>query len=530
MIRKLLCAGFSLAISMTPLAARADWYQASSKHFVVYSDDDPGRIKAYTERLERFDKAIGAWHVTPERDRGPASRVTIFVVDDVAEVQRIYGRSGPAGYYISRSAGPIAIMPRKDTGELSSQAILFHEYTHHWMFSNWSDAAFPYWFTEGFAELHATAIVKSDGSVTFGAPPTYRRWTVTESNLMPTSDLLRVTPATNLNGASRDAVYSRGWLLLDFLTFDPERRKQLGNYILAINSGKSAADAARVFGNIDTLQLKMDAWARRSQIPTTRLTADELPIGEVTMRKLGAGEAAIMPALIRSRSGVDPKRAPIVLALAQRLAQPYPDDPAAQNELAEAEYDAASMLSDDAAAIAGFTRAEAAADRALAADPKSIHALLYKGMAQEQIAIHGKVTDPARWQAIRRSFLVANKIDTEDPEPLVQFYDSFGLAKEPPTANAQRGLIYAYLLAPYDAGLRARAARVYLAQGEVAEARVALAPLAFSAEAPGVAERGQKVLAAIDAKDIKGAIALLDAKPDEDKKDDGKKNGGGSGS
>jgi hypothetical protein len=522
MFRKALLAATTLA-ALLPATANAAWYRASSKHFVVYSNDNPERVKAYTEKLERFDKAVSVWHGVKEVARGPAARVTIFVVDSVADVQKLYGGSSVAGFYISRGAGPVAFMPRTGgNSELSPQAILFHEYTHHWMFSNWADAAFPYWFVEGFAELHATAIMEPDGSVIFGAQPTYRRWSVGQSGWMPAPDLLRAVPSDKLDNRSRDAVYSRGWLLLDYLTFSPDRRKQLADYVGAINSGKSIDDAAKIFGNSDTLDIKMDAWVKRPQVASGKLAADQLPIGDVTLRPLTDGEAAIMPALIRSKRGVDDKLAPEVVELARKLAAPYPNDPAAQNELAEAEFDAASSVKDNAAALAGFARAEAAADRAIAADPKSIHALLYKGMAQEQIAVRNKVTDPAQWQAIRKWFLLANKIDTEDPEPLSQYYDSFGLAKMKPTANAENALVYAYALAPFDLQLRAEAARVLLGQNKIKQARIAIGPLAFNAEAPGLAEHAGKVLAAIDANDIAGAIKLLDEKPD-DKKDDGKK-------
>lgn len=501
-------------------SAQAKWHQASSKHFVVYSDDNPTALREFTAKLERFDKAISVWHMMPEKDRGPASRVSIYMVDNVAEVQRIYGRTGPAGFYIPRGAGSIAIMPRNGgDGDLSAQAILFHEYTHHWMFSNWSDAAFPYWFVEGFAELHATAIMKPDGSVVFGAQPVYRRWTVARGNLMPAAELLQVFPSANLTDASRDAVYSRGWLLMHYLTFDPTRRKQLAEYITAINNGKTLAEASKVFGNLNTLDLKMDGWLNRSQGPAVTLTENQLPTGDIAIRELSPGEAAIMPALIRSRRGVDNKLAPSVLALARRLAKPFPDDAAAQNELAEAEFDAASVLNDDNEAIAGFRRAEAAADRAIAVDPKSVHALLYKGMALEKIALRSKTSDPARWEEVRKWFLAANHVDTEDPEPLSQFYDSFILAKEKPTRNAEAAMIYAYMLAPYGADLRIKATRVFLSQGKLSDARVAIGPIAFSAEAPGLAERGQKILAAIDSNDVAGALKLLNQKSDDDNGD-----------
>ncbi|WP_375397032.1 hypothetical protein [uncultured Sphingomonas sp.] len=505
--------------ALVPGAAQAGWYQGSSQHFVVYSNDSQDNVKAYTAKLERFDKAMRVWHVTPDDKRGPASRVTIFVVGSVGDVQKLAGRSGVAGFYIGRAEGSVAFVPRSGgDGDLSAQAILFHEYTHHWMFSNWSDAAFPYWFAEGFAELHATAIMRPDGSVTFGAAPDYRRYTVGKSNLMPAGDLLRVKPSDNIDGASRDAVYSRGWLLLDYLTFDDERRGQLSKYITAINSGTRVDEAAKLLGNPGTLDQRMTNWGKRSQLPSYTANAADLKIGDVAVRPLSAGEAALMPVLIMSRRGVDAKRAAEAITLARRLATGFPDDAGAQNALAEAEFDAANS-GPATEAMAGFQRAEAAADRARAADPRSIHALLYKGQAMQAQAEKEKSTDPARWQAIRKWYLAANKLDTEDPEPLILYYQSFRPAGEKPTANADNAMVYAYVLAPYDSAVRVAAARVLLAQNKVKDARVALAPVAYNSEAPGLSAIGGQALAAIDKGDIDGAIKLL-APPADDKKND----------
>ena len=523
MIRKLLISAAAFAV--LPGVANAAWYQANSKHFVVYSDDSAERVKAYAEKLERFDKAISVLHKANETPRGPAARVTIFVVDNVAAVQKLSG-PGIAGFFRPQSQGSLAFMPRVGgDGGLSAQAILFHEYAHYWMFSNWSDAAFPYWFTEGFAEFHATAIAKPDGSMIFGANPLYRRYTVDNAGLMPVPNLLKVKPSDNLDGASRDAVYSRGWLLMHYLTFDNDRRKQLAEYIGAINSGKSPAEAGKILGNADTLDVKMNSWGAQRRYPSIMLTSAQLPIGEVTVRPLTPGEAAIMPALVQSKAGVDQKKAANVVELARKIAASFPNDPAVQNELAEAEYDYASTQKmSDADTIAGYARAEAAADRAIAADPKSVHALIYKGMAMEQALAKGKVTDPVKWTAARKWFLAANRVDSEDPEPLVQYYQSFELAKVKPTTNAENGVIYAYALAPYDSGVRFLATRALLNQGKVKEARIALAPVAFNAEGGDFSARAQKVLTAIDADDVAGAIKILDTKPDDKKDGKGKDN------
>ncbi len=514
MMRKMLLAACAFSAAL-PGVANAAWYQASSKHFVVYDDDSPERVRAFTERLERFDQAIRHWHNTAEDKRGPSARVTIFVLSDIDAVQKIYGKgvADVAGFYDPRATGSVAFTPR-NTGDgssygFSSQAVLFHEYTHHFMLTNWDDAAFPPWFTEGFAELHATAIIRGDGSVQFGAVPVYRQWTVDRRALLPAPQLLQPYQ-DKLDRESREALYARGWLLMDYLTFDPARLKQLAAYVVAINSGKSVQDAAGVFGKLEDLDAKMDAWGTRKSFPFNVISGSELHIAPITVRALEAGEAAVMPALIASERGVDDQNAPTVAALAERLAAPFPNDPAAQNELAEAEFDAKN-----------YAASEAAADRALAADPKSVHALLYKGMAQQAVLVRDKITDGDRWTAVRRWYLSANKVDTESPEPLIQFYDSFIAQKQKPTTNAANGLLYAYALAPYDPGLRLQAAGILISRDQERAARIALYPVAYNIEERGPAEIAQRVLKALDGGDKAAALKALEPSPD--KADDKKK-------
>ena len=67
--------GATIAL-LSSTAAQADWYRASSKHFVVYSDDSERDVRDYTTQLEQFDQAIRRWHVAPENPRGESDRKT----------------------------------------------------------------------------------------------------------------------------------------------------------------------------------------------------------------------------------------------------------------------------------------------------------------------------------------------------------------------------------------------------------------------------------------------------------------------
>ncbi len=120
---------------------------------------------------------------------------------------------------------------------------------------------------------------------------------------------------------------------------------------------------------------------------------------------------------------------------------------------------------------------------------------------------------------MRRWYLAANKADTEDPEPLISFYASFAAAGQAPSKGAQEGLLYAYALAPHDPGVRMMAARIYLERGKAADARAAIAPVAYRPDIGSAGEKLRKVLDAIDAGDTAKALAELDKKPDAKKAD-----------
>lgn len=508
MYRKLV----ALAALLSSTAVSAEWQEASSKHFVLYSDDSPARVKAFTTKLEKFDKAMKVFRNVPEDRRGPAARVTVYVVDGIGDVQRLMsgGQRNVAGFYQSRATGATAFVPRRAGGDgsndLDATRILMHEYGHHFMYSDWPSAAFPMWFSEGFAEFHSTAIFKDDGSVTFGAPPLDRGRGVMLMNQMPLERMLKPDPG-KMSSLDTFALYSRGWLLTHYLTFDPDRRALLAKYVTDINEGKPVQDAAKVFGNLNALDMKLSSYAKRPSFTTLTIPAQDLAIGEVKVRQLTPDEAATMPARIRSNAGVTPAAAIQVATLARRLAAPFPNGAGAQNELAEAEYDAKN-----------YGQAEAAADRAMAADPKSVHAVLYKGMALQAVAEAAKSVDAAQWQAVRRWYIAANKIDVEDPQPLILYYHSFKPARQTPSKSAEEGLLYAYALAPYDLGLRMEAARIYLKQGKAAEAREAMQSVAYSPHAGDAAEKIRNVLAVLEKQGTAPALTMLDSQLDEAEK------------
>ena len=47
-----------VAACVMAVPASAEWVEATSRHFVVYSDESPEKVREFTEKLERFDRAV----------------------------------------------------------------------------------------------------------------------------------------------------------------------------------------------------------------------------------------------------------------------------------------------------------------------------------------------------------------------------------------------------------------------------------------------------------------------------------------
>ena len=69
--------------------ADAAWNEATSKHFHVYADESPEELKAFATKLETFDAAVREARGTPDVDPGAATRVTIYVLPDMAAIGRL---------------------------------------------------------------------------------------------------------------------------------------------------------------------------------------------------------------------------------------------------------------------------------------------------------------------------------------------------------------------------------------------------------------------------------------------------------
>lgn len=495
-------------------SAAAEWLEAKTKHFKVYGDVSEKEMIKFVDRMERFDGALRSL-IQPKE----VVPVTIYLVDGVSEVQRLAKGGGMAAYYLPRYDGPIAVAPTRltESGSMSAQSMLLHEYAHHLLISN-TDQYYPGWMNEGFAEFFMTAKFSDDGSVTFGAPNNDRDYWMTQMSRWSAKELLE-SDKRKLDALEVGQKYSRGWLMVHYLLLGGERDGQLAQYVGLINNGMKPVEAGeKVFGDLKKLNSDLELYMRRSQIKTITLAPKDFSFdSNIVLRRLTPGEAAIMPTRMYSTTGVDAQMAKKTVAKASPIAANFLNDSFVQASYAEMQYD-----------NKDYAGADTSLNRALAINPKNFDAIIYKGRVAAMKAVQSKNADD--WKTARKWFLQANKQEPDNPLPFVLYYDSFGAEGKTAPESAVDGLLRALVLVPQDVSVRARTAVALVNVGDLKTARSVLAATAGNAHLR-VDNPYRKLLDAIDDTQSKeAALKVIDETklnkmnefvqpPKEDKKD-----------
>src|SRR3990167_5229438 len=247
--------------------AQAEWYKASSDHFVVYADDSEKDVRRFAEMLESYHEAIAFVIQRKVEKPSPSNRVTIFAVGSVRDLKALAGGDNRfiAGFYVPRAGGSRAFIPdiRMKSGELDfSATVLLHEYAHHYLIST-SRFAMPRWLSEGAAEFFASAQFKNDGTVSIGRPALHRSGELAFSDKVTIEELLDQELYEKRKSKRHDSFYGRSWTLYHYLIFSEERKGQLTDYWIKVAQGMPSLAAARhAFGDLAALDKEMDRYLK----------------------------------------------------------------------------------------------------------------------------------------------------------------------------------------------------------------------------------------------------------------------------
>jgi len=495
---------FPLAYRLLPLLiavgapAQAEWQRAESAHFTIYADAKPAWVRDYALDLERFDMLARYLFGLEGRDVG--MKLTIYVLDTSGDVRSAYGDNAGnvGGFYVAAAGGAMAVVPRATGGIQSSDIVLRHEYAHHLMMQ-YFPAAYPLWYVEGFADFLSTARFDGHDFADLGTPPPARWLAATRGNRLGIAKLLDAQP-DRLNDFQRGALYAEGWLLTHYLTVSGERKGQIENYLALINAGRPQAETATTaFGPLDRLQADFDRYRKQSRLNYFHLAKPFVYADSVTVAALdAAGQDTIRERLALARGVPAEQRLALAVAL-ERAAARYPES-----------AETLAMLAQARLALDDYDAADAAADKAMALDPKLARAALWRGLADTGRLRKAGNHDATAWKAARAFIVRANRAAPDDALPLYENYRIYRWLGMAPSQTAQDGLARAWQLLPQHVGIRIDYARLLAKTGKRDAAIVLLMPLANAPHRSEAAEAATRMIVAIRAGQVPEDAPMAD--------------------
>jgi hypothetical protein len=452
-------------------AAQAEWHEARSNNFLVYSEGGEQQLRDFTAKLEKFHFILRAMHNITRSP--PPNRLHVYLLRDIDAVQRSAGGASVAGYSIFRARGPMLVGTRQGGGQnaygINPEPILLHEYSHHFMYF-YFPATYPTWYSEGFAEFWGQIQIGDDNLVRIGAPAGYRFDSFEGNRWMPIDRILAAHSYADARN-DLDLIYAEGWLLNRYLFTNSMRSGQLSRYLTLINQGRSYEQAMQEAfgGNTGALDSELRRFAEQSRFPILDVPFRPIDVGPITIRTLRPAEAALIDQNIRLSQEIPAREAADFARTVSGIASHYPDDPYALEILIEAQ-----RLAGNAAA------ATTAADHLLRIEPDNARGLMHKGSLQAEALAAAHSTDDASWDAARQLILRANRLAPNDPLILEAYYDSFADQSVLPPASAQNAFFHALQLAPGDEELRYRVAADFERRDMIPEAIAVIRPTALA--------------------------------------------------
>jgi hypothetical protein len=480
MIRRLLTGMTVLAASLSATAARAEWHQATSNNFIVYSQSSERDAHDFAAKLERFHYVLRTFHRITATTM--PNKLRVFLLSSAGAVGRQIGSSSVAGSYIPDARGLMLVgtsahssnnsgdsRSAQSDASLDPESILLHEYTHHFMFQ-YFPAAYPTWYSEGFAEFWGATRFGPNDSVEVGLPAEHRFSTFQALGWLPLDRLLRIHNYREAGGFNVFLLYAEGWLLVRYTFEHQERQRQLQTYLRLINNGTDyAAAAQQAFPDLGAFNSELFSYAGTGRFNALHLNFRTIDVGPIVLTTPGPAEQALMLQQIKLGQGYPQREATDFANEVKGIAARFPSDPFALRMVMETAY----LANDNAGAMD-------AANRLLAVEPNNAHALMTKGLIQVTGLAAAQNHDAAAWTAARAPLLRAKQAAPRDPVVLRAFYRGYALQGGVPPEDAQNALYDAMELAPSDDEIRYELARDFEQRRMIPEAIAIIRPEANS--------------------------------------------------
>lgn len=500
-----------LALTLALPAQAQSWFEAETAHFIIKSRDGEEETREFAAQVERFDRGLRFLNGLDENhvEQSRANKPVIYRFGDFNDMARMAGAPGSniAGFFISRAGRSVSFVPTRGRSTNNSRErrgpvrdnpneVLFHEYTHYFMMQHFP-AAYPRWYSEGYAEMLSTMRFLDGGAFHLGDPPQGRAYQIFQMQEFRLHEMLD----SNHQLSGRDAYqhYGTGWLLTHYLSFNIEREQTLRRYLIALGNGaNSLTTAQEMFGDLRELERTLDRY-KQGNFPGYDVRPNNNSEPAVAMRRLSEAEVALIQIEMHLQVGLTRERATDIANDLRGVIARFPESSAAHRWLAEAAYDSRDYIA-----------SEQAAARAIELDPANVDALIYRSMAAIELA----TSDPAYLRVARQYLARAAELDDADPRSMILYYRThYDETHGQPPEHAIIALEQALEAAGSDTEYRLLLGRQLVIEERFGDARIVLLPALYQGHSiepdDANAPTPQRVLDAIAASDRAAAIDLL---------------------
>ena len=288
-VRTAALAFMALAI-FAPVPAWAQWLRAETDHFIIYGEGSERAVRAYAEKVERFDFFLRTYYPIPVDHEIP--KLEIYLADgrrDMLLAEPGIGAS-VGGFYSPNSGRIHAVV---NTESEMGDHVMFHEYGHHFMFQM-AATAYPSWFIEGFAEYYATADVRPD-RIQFGRHSAGRMLVFSQqpvNSWAPMADVLKWRRSDSGRYRAAD-YYAQAWGLTHYFMSTPERTRMMGQYLTAVSRGEDSVVAMQAATGRTSEQLQTDMRLYLTGAIQFHTPQIELPTPRVQITRLSPTESEL---------------------------------------------------------------------------------------------------------------------------------------------------------------------------------------------------------------------------------------------
>ncbi|MEP6944661.1 MAG: tetratricopeptide repeat protein [Acidobacteriota bacterium] len=253
----------------TPAEAKDVWTQVRSKNFLLVGNASEKDIRKVGTRLEQFRETFRLLFSKLNFTAAIPTNVIVFKNDSSFKNFKPKRQDGKIDNFIAGFFQPgedvnyITLSAEGDGGGGEKKlSVIFHEYVHFIINTNFGKSKVPPWFNEGLAEYYETFAIEGDQKIKLGLPQDHHLETLRENQLIPLRTLFAVSNSGLLEmpDRPRNIFYAESWALVHYLT-QGGKADELNRFLQALMN--NAAPEAAFQDVFKTSYEKMEAELRK---------------------------------------------------------------------------------------------------------------------------------------------------------------------------------------------------------------------------------------------------------------------------